>query len=184
VASVRPCSACLIAAVCALTLAACGGDEGETAEPTTSTAATTTTNAGAAETTAEPPAPDAEDDQKPGGEPTEQIERPMDIEDVIVAVLTGGGTPEQACEELVTDRFVRTAYGSRQGCMAARAPGATARTVEVTDVRESGDSATAVAVPSGGPYDGVDVEVALVADPALEGAWLVDSLLADVPPGP
>jgi hypothetical protein len=183
VASVRLRSAVLIAAVCALTLAACGDDEAEPAE-TTSTAAATTTTTGVAQTTAEAPAPDAGDDQKPGGDPTEQIERPMGVEDVIVAVLTDGGSPEQACEELVTDRFVRTAYGSRQGCVAARAPGATARTVEVADVSESGDSATAVAVPSGGPYDGVDVEVALVADPALEGAWLVDSLLADVPPGP
>ena len=49
---------------------------------------------------------------------------------------------------------------------------------------DAGSTATAVAVPSGGPYSGVDVDVKLVADPDLAGAWRLDSLLANVPAGP
>jgi hypothetical protein len=166
-------------------LGACGDDDGDETTPQ----ATTTTSTGPTATTADEPegqpgdAPPSEPSDR-DEQPTDQLERPLDVEDVIDAVLTDSGSPEQACEELVTERFVRTAYGSRQGCVAARAPGATAKSVKVEDVRESGDRATAIAVPTGGPYDGVDVEVALVADPALEGAWLLDSLLADVPAGP
>ena len=39
-------------------------------------------------------------------------------------------------------------------------------------------------MPAGGPYDGVEVEVDLVVAGDLEDAWLIDSLLADVPAGP
>ena len=73
---------------------------------------------------------------------------------------------------------------SRKGCIAAQDPGSLAESVQVSDVAESGETATAVARPVGGPYDGVDVEVSLVAATDLEDAWLVDSLFADVPAGP
>ena len=45
-------------------------------------------------------------------------------------------------------------------------------------------SASAVAVPKGGPYNSIDVQVKLVAATDLEDAWVVDSLRADVPAGP
>jgi hypothetical protein len=172
-------------ALSALALGACGDDEDQPGT-TTTTAAATPTEAEA--TIGEEPVAEKPNGDEGGGGSSEdessQPQRPLGVEAVVEAVLTDGASPEQACGALVTDRFVRVAYGSRQGCLAARAPGATARTVEVTDVSESGERASAVAVPRGGPYDGVEVEVELVAYPALEGAWLVDSLLADVPPGP
>ncbi len=120
--------------------------------------------------------PEAADD--PGAD------RPRSVEDVVTAVLTGSETPEVICDDLVTPEYVQTAYGDREGCLAAQEPGSLAESVEVGDVQESGDTATAVARPAGGPYDGVDVEVSLVAATDLDGAWLVDSLLADVPAGP
>ena len=111
-------------------------------------------------------------------------DRPRAVEDVVAAVLTGSETPATICDELVTPEYVKTAYGDREGCIAAQDPGSLAESVQVSDVQESGETATAVARPVGGPYDGVDVEVSLVAATDLEGAWLVDSLFADVPAGP
>jgi hypothetical protein len=161
-----------------LALAACGGDDDDddTAAPPATTQEATTSDEPADEETIDETAPDE------GGEA--QDDRPTSIEDVITAVLTGSEDPALTCDELVTERFVRQAYGAREGCIAAQQPGALARSVEIEDVNGSGQSAGAVAVPSGGPYDGVDVEVELVSDSELDGAWQVDSLLADVPAGP
>lgn len=47
-----------------------------------------------------------------------------------------------------------------------------------------GERATGTVIPEGGPYDGIEVKVELVPDPAREAGWLVDLLLADVPAGP
>ena len=179
-----PLPATLGAALVALAIAAsagCGGEGGEDApDPAPDAPAT-----GEA---ADAPASGYGAGQFSGGEPqgagAPEDRRPS-IDEVIAAVLTRSGTPEQGCATLVTESFVRDAYGDRAGCEAARAaPGALARSVEVSRVREAGEVATALAVPSGGPYDGVEVEIGLVADPAREDGWLVDSLFADVPAGP
>lgn len=175
----------LAAGLCVVALGACGDEEAETTQTTAPAAETTTSTAPGSTTTQAPADPEERDHgESQANEANAEPERPLGVEGVIVAVLTGEAAPEQACGELVTQRFVRTAYGERQGCLAAQVPGATARSVEVSEISEAGSEATAVAVPKGGPYDGLDVEVALVADPELEDAWLVESLLADVPPGP
>lgn len=176
--------ACVVAS-CLLVLgaASCGDSDEEQTDSTT--AAETIADEQGQTTPAEPSEqPQGDERDGSGAEPTEQLERPLAPEDVITAVLTAAGPPEQVCDELVTERFLRTAYGSRQGCVAAAGPGARAKSVEISQVEESGAEASAVAVPTGGPYDGIEVEVELVADPELEGAWLLDSLVADVPPGP
>jgi hypothetical protein len=108
-------------------------------------------------------------------------ERPTTIEGTLETVLTGASDAALICDQLVTDRYVRSAYGAREGCVAAQKPGALADSVEITEVEEAGDSASALAIPSGGPYDGVEVEVELIDE---VGGWRVDSLLADVPAGP
>jgi hypothetical protein len=162
-----------------LTVAACGGDDDE---ETTAAALPATTEE---ETTAgKPPGETTVEVGEPGQGPEGAAQRPTSIEDVITAVFTGSEEPALLCDELVTERFVRQAYGAREGCLAAQQPGALAGTVEVQNVTGSGQSASAVAVPSGGPYDGVEVDVELVADPAAGGAWQLDSLIADVPAGP
>jgi hypothetical protein len=162
-----------------LTLAACGDSDDD--EPATISVVTTPTTTGEATTTTVPPddsagTPEAADD--PG------TDRPRAVEDVVVAVLTGSETAETICDLLVTPDYVQAAYGDRAGCLAAQKPGALAETAEVTEIGKLGTKATAVAIPSGGPYDGVDVQVTLLPAVDLEGAWLVDSLVADVPAGP
>jgi hypothetical protein len=176
----RPITVALALVATAL-LAACGDDDSTV--PTTTVAVTT-----APETTTldESTAPVPPDDS--AGTPSEAddpgADRPRAVEDVVVAVLTGSELPATICDQLVTPEYVKTAYGDREGCIAAQDPGSLAESVQVSEVQESGDTATAVARPLGGPYDGVDVEVSLVAATDLEGAWVIDSLFADVPAGP
>jgi hypothetical protein len=165
--------------ICALALASCGGNDDEP-DPTASAPVTSAP----VETTSRQKGKSAGGNGHADVGPPEQLERPLEIDDVLIAVLTDSGSPEQACDELVTDAFLRNAYGGRPNCLAAREQGGVARDIEVDEVSESESTATAVAVPRGGPYDGVEVEVELVADPELEGAWLVEGLFADVPAGP
>jgi hypothetical protein len=159
-------------------LAGCGDEEETTTTAPTTTAPTQTTTTATA-TTADGDEVGGGDGG--GGEEAIEIGRPTTIEGTLEAVFTGTLDAALICDELVTDRYVRTAYGAREGCIAAQKPGALADSVEITEVEGSGDSASAVTIPSGGPYDGVEVEVELVNEP---GGWRVDSLLADVPAGP
>ncbi len=173
------------ALIAAAFLAGCGSDDSTTAPAVRSTIlqATTATETTTADESTAPVAPDdsagnPEEADDPGAD------RPRAVEDVVAAVLTGSETPETICDDLVTPEYVKTAYGDREGCVAAQDPGTLAKSVQISDIQESGETATAVAKPSGGPYDGVDVEVTLVAASDLDDAWVVDSLFADVPAGP
>jgi hypothetical protein len=163
-------------------LAGCG-DSGSSPATTT-----TISEPAAAETTTadESTAPVAPDDS--AGTPSEADEpgadRPRTVEDVVAAVITASEKPATICDQLVTPAYVTTAYGDRDGCLAAQKPGALGKSVRISDVQESGDTATAVAHPTGGPYDGAQVDVELVAATDLDGAWVVDSLVANVPAGP
>jgi hypothetical protein len=161
-----------------MALAACGDSE---EEPATISVVTTTPSTTPA-TTESVPADDSAGTPEAADDPG--ADRPRAVEDVVVAVLTGSETAETICDLLVTPNYVSIAYGDRAGCLAAQKPGSLADSVEIIEMGKLGTKATAVAVPTGGPYDGVDVNVELLPSPDLEGAWLVDSLLADVPAGP
>jgi hypothetical protein len=90
-------------------------------------------------------------------------------------------TSSLGCRQpFVTERYVNSAYGGFEGCIQARAPGSVARSLEFKRLRIDGDHATAVVVPTGGPYDGERITVSLVHD----RWWAVDGLRADVPVGP
>jgi hypothetical protein len=89
--------------------------------------------------------------------------------------------PGQACGTYVTQRYLDAAYGGRQGCLRAQAPGSAARSLVSLRARIRDNTAVATVVPDGGPYDGTEVEASLVLD---DGTWKVDSLRADVPVGP
>jgi hypothetical protein len=167
--------------LCAALLAGCG--DSDSSPSTTTVAAPTVPDTSVLEESTAPVPPDdsagtPEEADDPGAD------RPRTVEDVVTAVLTGSEKPATICDELVTPNYVETAYGDREGCIAAQDPGTLAESAQISDVQESGETATAVARPVGGPYDGVDVEVSLVAATDLDGAWLVDSLFADVPAGP
>lgn len=164
----------------ALVLAAGCGDGEQQAAPTTTV---TTTSAATAEDPATAPEPQAEPHDAGAAEQQASSERkPLTVADVLEAVLTASVDPALICDELVTEHYVRTAYGAREGCIAAQKPGALAESLNGLHVDSgAGDRATATVVPGGGPYDDVDVEVELVRD---GGGWRIDSLLADVPAGP
>ena len=184
------------AALAVLALASCGDDRPDSTTTSTSFTATTaapttasTTGSGAASGAGGGGGSGAASGAGGGGAPprseaVRSAELPRSVDSVIAAVLTGSEAPEAICDQLVTAAYVRTAYGDRQGCVAAQRPGTLAKSVQVSQIEESGETATAVAVPSGGPYSGVDVDVKLAADPDVDGAWRVDSLQANVPAGP
>ena len=170
-----------LALLAAAMLTGCGDDDATA--PTTTvvvpTAAETTTN----EATAPVPPDDSAGTPSEADEPG--ADRPRSVEDVITAVMTASERPEVICDQLVTPAYVQTAYGDRSGCIAAQTPGALADSIGgIEQNASSDDSVNAVVIPKGGPYDGVEVEVRLVPATDLEGAWLVDSLVADVPAGP
>lgn len=181
-APMRRATTCVLAAV-ALIAAGCGDESSDSRPTTVSVSAPTSSTTTARD---EPTAPVAPDDSAgdPAAADDPGADRPRSIEDVVSAVLTGSETPVTICDSLVTSAYVKRAYGDREGCLAAQQPGSLAKSVDVGDVQEADASASAIAVPSGGPYDGVDVEVELVPARDLDGAWRVDSLLADVPAGP
>jgi hypothetical protein len=96
----------------------------------------------------------------------------------------------------VTKRYLRVAYGGRQGCVQAQAPGSAARSLRdfhatINDVATGGVlTADVTVVPVGGPYDGEKVEVFLVGHVGdsqrefLRGGWRINQLEASVPVGP
>jgi hypothetical protein len=81
----------------------------------------------------------------------------------------------------VTQRYVEAAYGGKEGCVKAQTPGSAADNLDFKSLRIDGATATAVVVPSGGPYDGERITVSLVRD---FPHWAVDELHSNVPVGP
>ncbi len=107
------------------------------------------------------------------------------IRDSILAVLAprppGPASSFTACGFFVTDRYVETTYGTRQGCIRALVPGSAADSVKVSAVVVRGRDATARAVPNGGPSSGETITVRLVR---YRSFWKIDSLRSNAPVGP
>ena len=180
----------LVVAMVVAAVAGCGGDDGDDtagsapSESTTATQGTTTTTT----TTSS-----GDDGDEGGG--GDQRDRLKDPRTAVEAILTSGD-PAKACGSFVTKHYLRQAYGGRQGCIQAQAPGSAARSlrdvhVAIDDLASNGIlTAEVTAVPVGGPYDGEEVRVILVGrvGPSqrefLPGGWRVFGLEADVPVGP
>jgi hypothetical protein len=161
------------AIVIAFSLTGCGDDgDGESAGATTTSpqasASTSTTTAGGN-----------------GGDDAIAIERAgpeKQVRRAVEAVLTSGD-PADACGRYVTRRYLKAAYGGRQGCVQAQGPGSVASSLRSFSAQlgQAAGTARAVAGPVGGPYDGVEVEVSLIqGGPGYE----VDALRSDIPVGP
>jgi hypothetical protein len=164
------------AMIAAIVLAAgCGDDEGAT---TTTTAAEPSSEEKTTAVSSEPP------DDRLEVDPAKRTDAAgttaSDPEEVLEVFFTSG-IPDLVCGELATDNLLSSAYGDEEGCRKAQVPAATPDSIEITDLEESGDEATATVIPDGGPNDGIETEVVLVKE---GDAWLVDSLEADVPAGP
>lgn len=167
------------AVLVALAIAGCGGDDepgGDTndgdgrgavtspsapAEPGLSTAP-------GPETAPEPPKPEA------GLPPEARV-------DLAIKGVLASAVPQLACRRYATERYVKKAFGDRQGCLRSTVPASAAAYLKVTGVEIDGEKATARALPSGGPSDGEKIDVELVRQ---GGIWKVDSLRSNVPVGP
>jgi hypothetical protein len=92
--------------------------------------------------------------------------------------------PAKSCGKYVTERYLKVAYGGRQGCVQGQQPGSAAESLssfgEVAfDL--GGSVATVDVEPSGGPYDGSKVGATVRFH---SNHYRVDRLHADIPVGP
>lgn len=170
----------IVAAVAVLAAAAagCGEDESTAgADKTTTTRPSATTTEAITTTStssvASASTPADEGPRRAAGAPSPLM--------AATIVLTEEGTPEQACDRFVTDSFVEAAYGGSENCLASRQGEGLAREIVRLPGPERQSLRFAVK-PSGGPYDGVRVEVEVVESP--DGGYLLDALEARVPAGP
>jgi hypothetical protein len=155
-----------LVAVLFVAIGGCGGDDGD--DDGDGEAATV-----ASETAAQTqPAPTA---TAAGAQSDEQLIRAA-IEGALAS-----GDPAKACDRFVTEAYVVTAYGDRAGCDAAVTSGGSATSVKVSAIAVSGETGTAVAVPTGGPSNGERLDVSLIREGDV---WQVDSLRSNVPVGP
>ena len=156
-----------------LALGACGN--GDEAPPQTTAPAVT----GATDATSEEQAPGT---REPEAEPSDDPASDRTAITITLEAVLTGDDPRQVCGELVTDRYVREAYGDEQGCEAAAAQAKPAERVKLSRIVVLPDSvAQAAAEPVGGVYDGDRLRAELVLD---EGFWKLDSLRSNVPVGP
>jgi len=90
---------------------------------------------------------------------------------------------EEVCDTGITDALLRSVYGDRAGCVAARTQQSLAESVQVEVVRVEQGIATLTADARGGTYgSGQKLEMTVVRDGA--GTWRVDQVRSNVPVGP
>ena len=172
VARKRALASAAAAATLALGLAACG-DDSDTPQ-TTAVAVTTSTDVA-------PPSASASGNATGGPSTSGPDGDESTIEATLHAVLVGAD-PSQACVALVTERFVRTAYGDQSGCEQAQSKKAAADEIDVTGVAMVADGHGQAQVKAqGGVYDGQKLRAELVRDGET---WRLDSLRSNVPVGP
>lgn len=87
------------------------------------------------------------------------------------------------CDNGITAELLKSAYGDRAGCIAARKPQSLAKTADLGPVQISGGSATLSAKATGGVYgNGEKLKLTLVRDGT--GAWRVSKASSNAPVGP
>ena len=164
----------LLAVGAGVLLASCGGDDGPV--QTTAPAVTGAEEMAATATSADEAGQDAAG--AAGGAAPGDREA---IAATLRTVLTGTA-PAQVCEALVTERYVREAYGDRAGCVRAQAEAKPAREASVGRIVVLPASlAQASVMPRGGLYDGDRLRAELILD---GDEWRLDSLRSNVPVGP
>lgn len=87
------------------------------------------------------------------------------------------------CDAGITPKLLKSAYGDRAGCVAARKPNAVATNADFGPVKLGTGTATLVADAKGGTYGkGEKVTMTVVRDG--QGVWLVDVVKSNKPVGP
>lgn len=167
--------AALIAALALF--AGCGDDEETTTTDMTATP-TATGPTGQEAKPVGPPLEKREREDAPGDRPSGS---PGSTPRVALEAFFTSGDPDLVCGELATEDLLSTAYGDEKGCRQAQVPAAIPDSIDIKVVEVTGDEAVATVIPDGGPNDAIETEVVLLNE---NGAWLVDSLEADVPAGP
>jgi hypothetical protein len=181
-APVRALTAIAAVSIVVALLGGCGGGDETTTSSTGSTTSAPATGATGADD-AKPPGPTGDDDSVGGAGDDGGGGKPpvgADPKDALEAFFTSGD-PDVACAEVVSESLVSENYGDEKGCRQAQVPGAVPDSIEVKELDVEGDSAQAVVVPEGGPNDGFNHDVTLVN---VDGAWILESLEADIPAGP
>ena len=169
----RSLASAAVAATLTLGFAACGSDSDS---PQTTAVAVTSTS-----TQATPPSGGSPGNAADGPAATGPDSQASTIEETLRAVLVGAD-PAQACNALVTERFVRTAYGDRSGCEQAQSKKAAADRIDVSGVAMVSEGHGQAQVKAhGGVYDGQKLRADLVRDGET---WQLDSLTSNVPVGP
>ena len=165
----------LAVAIAAVALSGCGGGGDETAgsPATKNTTAARKTTSGPTKTTT----------SGNGGSAPASLGSKAAVRTAVGAVLTSSN-PVDACDKYVTDHYLKVAYGDRQGCVQAQAPGSAARSLRsfrIVRFGTQGTIAVAAVVPNGGPYDGSNVVISLLFG---SDHYRVDRLHSNVPVGP
>jgi hypothetical protein len=155
--------AAAVAVVAVVVLGGCGSDDSGSAESGSTSTGGSTWSVTVANNM----------DAKPDGEVGQALK-------AITEVL-GGADRVAACETYATTNYVTTAFGDIDGCKAAISAGASSKGLEISTPDISGDSATSIVTPQGGPSAGEKIHVTLVKDGDV---WKVDTAKANVPVGP
>jgi hypothetical protein len=162
-------------AIAAIALAGCGDDDGDEGEVDA-----TSPPAPAVVPPAESPPPSAQAPEAPPEAGISYAGAKQAVRVAIQAVLVSGD-PRAACRAFVTERYLKEAFGNREGCVRSILPGSAARSVRVSRIHLAGGRASARAVPAGGPSDGEKIRVKLVQK---GDRWKVDKLRSRAPVGP
>lgn len=166
---VKRAPAVLAAAVLALgALAGCGEkDEPATTGPVVTTDATTTAQTTTGQTT-------TVEEEGGGAAPTSA--------GAAAQAFLSSPDAELVCDEVLTPEFLRTAYGDRAGCIAARKPASLADPGSKLEVGPESNAGTRVdAEPTGGLYDGDKLQITVVSEGP---AYLIADVKSNAPVGP
>jgi hypothetical protein len=118
---------------------------------------------------------------KGGGGGLESKLPPQARVDLAIKSVLASGVPDLACTQYSTERYVKTTFGGRGGCIKSTLPASAAQTIDEKKIEIKPHKATATIVAHGGPSDGETIKVTLVRQGDV---WKVDTLKSNAPVGP
>ncbi len=99
-----------------------------------------------------------------------------------VRLLLLSSTPQTGCSsDVVTQHYLRAAYGGRGACLKAVSSKNAAKSLGAVGTSITGGTAMVTVHPVGGIYDGEKITVSLIKNGA---AWQVDGIKSNAPVGP